>query len=63
MKPKYAFGQVLTALDGRTGKVVEVTLFRREESLAYGLRDKTGHVFYVSESQIKFKPTGLVSHD
>ena len=47
------FHKTVSTKDGRTGKVVEIVLFRRDETIGYGLKDEHGKVFYVGKSDIK----------
>jgi len=56
MKPKYTCKSLIQFVkDGETfsGKIVEITLFRRENSIGYGVRslDNT-ELLYIGEEQI-----------
>lgn len=46
------FHKTVVTKTGRSGVVIEVVLFRRDETLGYGLKDKHGKVFYVPQEDI-----------
>ena len=52
VKPKYNLGDKLVCSDNRFGKVTEITLFRRDLTIGYGLVSPEKKAFFVGEDEV-----------
>jgi hypothetical protein len=44
--------KIVRTKDGRIGRVVEIVLFRRSETVGYGIKEKNGKTFYVGSEDL-----------